>query len=296
MLCNNLLPLKTAGVSPSNYKAAVTLFWEHLLALAVGGRLRHESAKTLENPRQRLNLVITNISRMLQRFVMRQSFSQDALGGGRESNAQLLLVLLQLASSEAQECSREDVSDLAAVVERHSNRFDPPGMASQSEGRGRPNVNLSEMPDILVTAILLQPLDQWQKSRRCMLLHSIRFIAAKLQKAAPASSVAGTGADLEYADIAPMLKYFSLVDWIQRWSKQSLQDWRSVFEQRLQDLPAMVDAASELLEVLGKLEDCADLTSLMKEMRVVSDVLSQGTVAYNDFLNQACSGLQAALT
>jgi E3 ubiquitin-protein ligase UBR4 len=131
VLCNSLLPLAApaGGKVETAYAAAVTSFWQQQLsapsareaaaaagssggtgggsgggsgadaaavAVAVSLSRRSSALREADSSLLRVSLVAADLATLLWRFSAQLSFSEEARGGGRASNARLLFALLQL--------------------------------------------------------------------------------------------------------------------------------------------------------------------------------------------------------
>lgn len=188
VLCNNLLPVKGQHVSETAYVAAVSSYWDQLLTLSGSGGLRRATAlKSMDSVTTRVSLVASDIAGLLLRFVHHKSFSEDAHGGGRESNARLLPALVQLGRYFVDQCYPTGLEELTLPLSCYAT-FDSSmrGSGSMSPGEGgRKPTGLAgsssspPMPYVLALSILLLSPREWLQGRRAMLLHTIRYAVSQ---------------------------------------------------------------------------------------------------------------------
>jgi len=149
VLCNALLPLAApaAGTAATAYAAAVSGFWQQQLAApssseaaaaaagSGGGSSSSSSAghgssavhvslsrrcalfRESDNSLLRVSLVAADVATLLTRFAYQLSFSEEARGGGRESNARLLLALLQLGRYYVTEAPAGDLAEAHQLLQ-----------------------------------------------------------------------------------------------------------------------------------------------------------------------------------
>lgn len=152
VLCNALLPLAVpaAGQAETAYAAAVAAFWQQQLAApsaseaaaAAGGSTgpsgrgsgsgdagmaaatavnlglsrRCAAFRESDSSLLRVSLVAADIATLLQRFAYQLSFSEESRGGGRASNARLLLALMQLGRCFVVEAAADELEEAQQLL------------------------------------------------------------------------------------------------------------------------------------------------------------------------------------
>jgi hypothetical protein len=151
VLCNALLPLAAPAAGPADtpYAAAVAAFWQQQLAApsaseaaaaaggssgssgrssAAGDAAAAAAAVTVSLSRRcaafresdssllRVTLVAADMATLLRRFAYGLSFSEEARGGGRASNARLLLALLQLGRYFVAEAATDELVEAQQLL------------------------------------------------------------------------------------------------------------------------------------------------------------------------------------
>jgi hypothetical protein len=151
VLCNALLPLAAPAAGPADtpYAAAVAAFWQQQLAApsaseaaaaaggSSGGSGRSSTAgdaaaaaaavtvslsrrcaafRESDSSLLRVTLVAADIATLLRRFAYGLSFSEEARGGGRASNARLLLALLQLGRYFVTEAATDELVEAQQLL------------------------------------------------------------------------------------------------------------------------------------------------------------------------------------
>uniref|UniRef100_A0A7S1X4P1 E3 ubiquitin ligase UBR4 C-terminal domain-containing protein n=1 Tax=Tetraselmis chuii TaxID=63592 RepID=A0A7S1X4P1_9CHLO len=344
-LCNNLLPVPGPKTSADAYAAAATTFWDNLAALGPGGAGRSSRANatsrmlmldvemvadgaveddgSAEAAAGQVALVGADIAALIDRFATGASFSVDARGGGRESNARLVPYLVKLGRHAAQRCTPSDLSVLMAGVndfcgttpplsERPLGSALPPASPTSTPGASSPasGRDVPEACHVMGMALLLQPPREWAASRRAVLWNLLLATFQNYCRAASAASRGGPGRAGELAArqqlatapegvllevAAPALVTFALVDGMQRLVKPGPGSpdaeegaWGDAVASKLADLPACVAGASELL---GVLDDLADAGSAMEAFDIVGALAEamQGGASAEDFLRDIAS-------
>jgi E3 ubiquitin-protein ligase UBR4 len=249
VLCNSLLPLTSpaGGAAESAYAAAVTSFWQQQLsapssreaaaaagssgggggsnggsdaaAVQVGVSLSRRSAALREADCSllRVSLVAADMAMLLWRFGAQLSFSEEARGGGRASNARLLFALLQLGRYYVVEAPATDLKQAqallaaaggagaalgletaaataaaAAAVGGAAGSKSGPGSTAGTAASGCTASELSELvshaPFVLALSLLAMGPADWMSARRSLLAVAARAgVARKLQLAAAAA-------------------------------------------------------------------------------------------------------------
>jgi hypothetical protein len=151
VLCNALLPLAAPAAGPADtpYAAAVAAFWQQQLAApsaseaaaaaggSSGGSGRSSTAgdaaaaaaavtvslsrrcaafRESDSSLLRVTLVAADAATLLRRFAYALSFSEEAKGGGRASNARLLLALLQLGRYFVVEAATDELVEAQQLL------------------------------------------------------------------------------------------------------------------------------------------------------------------------------------
>lgn len=75
------------------------------------------TARAADGPSMRLSLVASDLACVLHRFAFQQSFSEDAGGGGRASNAYLLPALMQLGTYFAAHCTPAELCEHQQLID-----------------------------------------------------------------------------------------------------------------------------------------------------------------------------------
>ncbi|KAL0024070.1 hypothetical protein WJX79_002966 [Trebouxia sp. C0005] len=129
-LCNNLLPLKTAGVSDTLHAAAVATFTEALghaphkdsrggaTTSSSGSRRGHSSSSASGDASTQVGAIAGSMACLLQRLAYGESLCVESRGGGRQSNARLLPYLFQLGLYFAGFCSESDLETQKARLDK----------------------------------------------------------------------------------------------------------------------------------------------------------------------------------
>ncbi len=190
----------------------------------------------------------------------RGSFSEDAKGGGRSSNARLLLPgLLQLGRYYASQCYSAELAPhralLAQCCSASNSGSSSDGAGSSGGGTGSSSSSSSSskdvgqgagndagssasstspgavdavaaMPHVLALSLLLQSPEEWRAARKVLLRHCIRHGMQQWLASHPQQQLLQQGEqqplpdDVLFEAAAPMLRLFGLVDWIQGWVKR----------------------------------------------------------------------------
>jgi E3 ubiquitin-protein ligase UBR4 len=354
VLCNSLLPVRGPRVGETAYISAVLGHWEALLALSGVGLRRNSSLRQADATPLRLSLVAADVAALLERFAHRRSFSEDAHGGGRDSNARLLPALLQLGRYYAEQCFPAELQPLRALVAAHSagggggeggagpSGSSPGGIRIAGAGG---TAAAAPVPYILVLCLLLQSPAEWAAARRTLLARTIGAgVQAALEGGAtPGASPSGSACStpsmtpfgtpgsapsptrplppspggvggggsaappappLDAADLTPAqlfrlarpsIALWGLADWLQGWAKGrgrgAAADWGAAMKGRLEDLPGVFQAAADMLEALGDVEDADSAAEALDVLSALPDVLSAGCGSADDFMREACASL-----
>jgi hypothetical protein len=400
VLCNALLPLAApaAGSADTPYAAAVAAFWQQQLAApsaseaaaaaggSSGGSGRSSTtgdaaaaaaAVTVSLSRRcaafresdssllRVTLVAADVATLLRRFAYVLSFSEEARGGGRASNARLLLALLQLGRYFVVEAAADELVEAqqllaaagkaaaalglevaapasvdAAAAAVGSGGSTAVGSSSSASGAGAAAAaaaggvagcgaeDLSELTSsaafVLALSLLMSSPTEWMAARRSMLALAVRHgVARWLQASGPAdaaaagsgghrrrssksgsssSSLAAAAAGLSegqlYEAAAPMVRMFSMVDWMQQWAKRAVassstgSSWSAAMADRLRDLSGCSQAAGELVELVDEAEGALGLQDLVDGGGLLGVVLGAGGVdSCEGFVRRACTEL-----
>jgi len=251
VLCNSLLPLTApaGGKAETAYAAAVTTFWQQQLsapssreaAAAAGGSgggggsdggtaavvsvslsRRSSALREADSSLLRVSLVAADLATLLWRFAAQLSFSEEARGGGRASNARLLFALLQLGRYYMVEAPKTDLRDAqqllaaatgaaaafgleaapaaaaaaggsdagkAAERKKGAAAVGPGGSAAQELAEAT-----SHAPFVLALSLLYMGPTEWMAVRRSMLALAARYgVSRALGQAAAAAATDGTG-------------------------------------------------------------------------------------------------------
>lgn len=257
-LCNSLFPLRGPSVPIPQYARCVDQFWDCLNALgrADGGRLR---------------LLTYDIVLMLARFATGASFSTDSKGGGRESNSRLLPFMVQMAHHLLDQGGMSQRRNMAKVITSYltsPSQLDTPASGSKPSTPTTQRYAATEetVQYMMVHAVLLQSLDEWEQHRHTFLQRGIyhaymQYKHGRSALTAPASSPSSSRAsssdlapvdsksddisreDAEssetsenyFAIVQPMLIYTGLVEQLQRflkWVKPTARKSRTIENER----------------------------------------------------------------
>lgn len=303
VLCNNLLPVRGGCVSDTAYVAAAVAHWDTLM-LAPGSSgsstsRRITTMRALDSTALRLSLVTADLAALLLRFAYQRSFSDQARGGGRASNARLLPALLQLGCYYA--CQAHGSSELKeqqqllAAVAEYGQELEGPKQTpagtkaavaapvSSKAGDMRSKIQRC-VPHVLALSLLLHSPEDWASCKSAMLVLSIKhglvqYITAAGADTTDVAAVVHSLTDEQlFEAVAPMLRLFGLVDWLQqRWKSDRVAtttvNWAVDMDARLQDLSSCLAAADEWMEYLGELEDAFGLQDLFDILGLLGLVL-----------------------
>lgn len=246
VLCNSLLPL-AAGKAETAYAAAVTTFWQQQLAapssreaaaaaggsgggggsgsdggavvnVAVSLSRRSAALREADTSLLRVSLVAADLATLLWRFTAQLSFSEEARGGGRASNARLLFVLMQLGRYYVVEAPTADLQRVQKLMAAATGAAAALGLEAVSgAGAATPAISiggrgsgaasntaaaatscstddLAELaehtPFVLALSLLYLGPSEWMAARRSMLTLAVRAgVSRVLQQAAAEASV-----------------------------------------------------------------------------------------------------------
>eukprot|EP01018_Ginkgo_biloba_P024431 Gb_03145 [translate_table: standard] len=258
-LCNSLFPLRGPAVPLPQYARCVDQYWESLNALgrADGSRLR---------------LLTYDIVLMLARFATGASFSTDSKGGGKESNSRLLPFMVQMAHHLLEQGGASQRRTMAKALTSYlssPSQLDSPSSGSKPSTPTTQRYGATEetVQFMMVNALLLESLDDWQQHRHTFLQRGIyhaymQYKHGRSPLTAPASSpspcrasssdlaamdskseeitkedtnATETSAENLFAIVQPMLIYTGLIEQLQRflkWSRSTAQTSRNVDAER----------------------------------------------------------------
>ncbi len=301
VLCNCLVPLRGGATTETAYVATAAAMWEAqtnaascggAAAAAAGSRRAYASIRAADSTAARLALTASDAAALLRRFAWRLSFSSEARGGGRGSNARLLLGLLQLGRYYAQQlhtAERRAHADLLAAALDAGKAALAAGSSDGSGGSSsgaRPPAE-AHAPHVFALSLLLQSPEEWAHARGPMLALAVRHSVA-LAAADRGSSAGGSGsssaaeelsADELFLAAAPGVRLFGLADALQGWCKPArgatAGGWARAMAQRLADLRACEEGAGQLLEQLEELEEAADVQEALDVMGALGLAIGQ---------------------
>jgi E3 ubiquitin-protein ligase UBR4 len=298
VLCNCLVPLRGGAVTDTAYVAAVAALWEAQTAApmsgagaaAAGARRMCAALRAADSTGARLSLLASDLAALLRRFAWRLSFSDEARGGGRGSNARLALGLLQLGRYYAEAAhagERRQQADLLAAAEaagRAALGGDRDGGGEGAAGGDRAAALAAHAPHALALSLVLSSPEEWTRARGPMLAlaarHglwlSLRDGAGVPPGASPDAAgvaaveaiAAGLTNDELFAAAAPGLRLFGLADALHSWAKpaRGAGGWGRAMAQRLADLRACEEAGEQLLEALDEMDEAGDAQEALDVM------------------------------
>lgn len=258
---------------------------------------RAAALKDADSSLLRLSLIAADAAALLLRFAARLSFSDGAGGGGRASNARLLIALLGLGRYYAGEAaSAAELADAGMLLAQAAGAAGVLGLeqgptstaTDTGDDRQQQQQQLdratSSTPFVMALSLLLSGPAEWMAARRSMLALCMRHGAIA---AACADGAATPPSDAELArSVAPYVRMLLLVDWLQQWAKPALGagganssssssgGWPSAMAERLADQRACAEAAEELLSCLEEAEACGDdLPALLDRAGLLGTVL-----------------------
>jgi hypothetical protein len=194
----------------------------------------------------RVSLATADLATLLVRFAGRLSFSEEARGGGRASNARLLFALLQLGRWYVGEAPGRELRQaqalLAAATSAAVTLGLEPAPAAGSSGitttSGPPArctpAQLRECsraaPFLLALSLLLLGPAEWMAARKALLALAVRHAvhaatagaSDRSSSSSDAASVAGLSDAQLFEACAPVLRLFGMVDWLHQWAKPSV--------------------------------------------------------------------------
>ncbi|KAF6258322.1 E3 ubiquitin-protein ligase UBR4-domain-containing protein [Scenedesmus sp. NREL 46B-D3] len=333
VLCNALLPLAAPAAGPADtpYAAAVAAFWQQQLAApsaaeaaaaaggsgggrssAAGDAAAAAAAVTASPSRRaaafreadssllRVSLVAADVATLLRRFAYSLSFSEEARGGGRASNARLLLALLQLGRYFVVEAAADELAEVQqllaaagraaaalgleaptpapaapaaagsgvdASVEAAGAGSTAAGDAAAAAGgvAGCSREELSELAGsaafVLALSLLVSGPAEWMAARRSLLALAVRHGVAR---------------------------------WLDQWAKPAVcgsgSGWSAAMAGRLRDLPCCGQAAGELVELVHEGEGSLGLQDLVDGQGLLGLVLgAAGVHCCEGFVTRACA-------
>ena len=287
-LCNNLLPVWGPGITSAAFDRAADAFWENVNAV---GRLGGSRARAAAH----------DVASLLHRFATGASFSEDSHGGGRESNAPLVPLLVALANRWYD----RDPSERAALSRSVQSFVEA---APRSAGGKVPRLAAEQSaPFALAASVLVWSLDEWLQHRRRMLVRAVAHGWAEhvMNDAHAPLTGAPSDATVVFEACHPMLNFFGLVDHLHRalkprsasacrllalggaesGSSSSPEDkWQDVLRRRLEDPAALVESAQEMIQWVEDIETSEDAQEAFDVMEVLSDVLSEGCDSADAFV------------
>jgi E3 ubiquitin-protein ligase UBR4 len=205
---------------------------------------------------------------MLARFATGASFSTDSKGGGRESNSRLLPFMVQMAHHLLDPSQRRNMAKALTSYLTSPSQLDSPASGSKPSTPTTQRYGVTEetVQYMMVHAVLLQSLDEWEQHRHIFLQRGLyhaymQYKHGRSALAAPASSPSSSRAlssdlapvdsknddisreDAEssetsenyFAIVQPMLIYTGLVEQLQRflkWVKPTARKDRNVENER----------------------------------------------------------------
>lgn len=311
-LCNSIFPIYSPSVPVAQYARYVDQYWDNLNALgrADGSRLR---------------LLTYDIVLMLARFATGASFSVDAKGGGRESNALFLPFMIQMASHLLDQ-GRSAQPQRQVTAKSASS---PPSASSSMRHSTSPSARPSPPPSdetiqfMMVSSLLSDSYETWSRQRLSFLQRGIYHAFMQHRHGRPSSSLRfpdpasafsrtqteGSG-DLDdsaklFAAIQPMLVYAGLIEQLQRSFKSgkgsdsgssgepagggNMERWEIVMKEKLSNVKEMIGCSKELLSWLEDMTSALDLQEAFDVMGVLADVLSGGFSSCEEFVRLTIS-------
>jgi len=363
-LCNNLLPIPGPSTPSDAYAAAVAMWWDNLAALGPGGSAAvrsggersgvgaagitttsrllmmdmEEAAASISGSArpgtadsgaaaEQLGMVAADIGALVDRFATGASFSEDARGGGRESNARLLPYLVALGHHAADACNEAELEEYLTAVATFcggttplsaspmGSGLPPPSSTSSSSSSSSSPSSSREVPEacrVMGLALLLQPPRQWAASRRAALWNLLLATFGNYCRAAAAATAGSggpgrTGETAARAQLAaapggtllevarPALVTFAVVDTMQRLAKPAPSSpeaadntWQRAARHRLSDLPTCVAGADELVELLDELADAGSAMEALDILGALAEAMEGGSNA-EEFLRAVAS-------
>ena len=284
-LCNNLLPLRGPQVNDAAYAAACATFFENLEGLG-----RVEAAQS----HARLHAVAQDLAALLLRFAAGPgpaalgSFSADCRGGGRESNAQLAVCLVQLGrhlAATAGPSGRADADTALAAfvsgaVEAAQGR--PPASASPGRAPASAGGPASQM---LALSLLLMSPEDWQRARVPLLRAALRQGWAERSAGEVQQALAALSDEQLLGAARPALAFWGLVDRVHQLIRPpraaaeapASSGWQPAVMERMHDVPALMSGAREMLDWLASdLETADSAQEALDVLEVLGDVLGGG--------------------
>jgi E3 ubiquitin-protein ligase UBR4 len=273
VLCNSLLPLPSpaGGKVETAYAAAVTSFWQQQLsapsressgaagsssgraggavAVAVSLSRRSSGMREADSSLLRVSLVAADLATLLWRFSALLSFSEEARGGGRASNARLLFALLQLGRYYVVEAPTNDLKKAQKLLTAAGGvaaalGLEPAaaaaavavgaGTGAQSSSSSTAKCSTGELSElgshavfVLALSLLAMGPTEWMSVRRSMLALAVRAgVAQALQQptAADGSSSASSSHRRSSSGASPSAATSSTAARVEAMSDQALYD------------------------------------------------------------------------
>ncbi|ONK55020.1 uncharacterized protein A4U43_UnF8510 [Asparagus officinalis] len=286
-LCNCIFPLRGPAVPLAQYVRCVDQYWDNLSALgrADGSRLR---------------LLTYDIVLMLARFATGASFSIDANGGGKESNARLLPFMIQMASYLLHQGTSNSQNQRVSMANSVSTYLSSPltTTATDSSSKSSPSslspARSSEetVQFMMLNSLLSESYEDWCKHRPAFLKRGIYHAYMQHVHGHSSSDTSNL-----FPIVQPMLVYTGLVEQLQSFFKvkkgsvegeaEGLERWEVVMKEKLSNVKEMVGLSKELLSWLEEMSSVVDLQEAFDVMGALGDALSGGFSSCEEFVRAA---------
>ena len=302
-LCNNLLPIMGPMTSGSAYASAVDTWWQNCFAIGA-----------FISPPSRARQVAWDVTLLLGRFAMNESFSIDSRGGGKDSNMNLLPNLVRLMIHQVSLSPRKGLEELHSVLSAVG--------ASEEVWAAEEHCRSPLVPCALVLSIAFWSSEKWCEHRRNAFIAMLKHV--KTHSNAHFSACASNddeSVEMKWTRLSeedkllrlkPALVYFGLINRLYEWLKprrrprsdvsiniaptsdasvgvSNATESKEITEivASLRDIPSMISGAKETLEWLDEAQDCEDLQGLLDVCGCLSSVLCDSTPAIDDFFSRA---------